>query len=157
MTCGVESKRPRTTPTDSKLSKDEEPMPSSEVTKYRSRIGELLYIAPDRPDVQFVSKGLASFMQVPTKKAWQHLKHVSSYLHGAKHEGILLQVGAKGKSMLNTVDNGNFEIEHGEKSLVEVICDADYAGDQLARKSASSVQFFLHGNMMESYVRSQMA
>ena len=157
---GVEHKKPRATPTDSKstkISKDDEPMPSSEVTKYRSCIGKLLYIGPDRPDVQFVSQGLASFIQVPTRKAWQYLKHVSSYLLGTKNEGILLQVGARGKSVLNTDDDGNFEIENGEKSLIEVICDADYAGDQVTRKSVSGVQFFLNGNMMESYVRSQRA
>lgn len=44
-------------------------MTSENVTKYRSSVGKLLYISPDRPDVQFVAQGLASLMQRPTKRA----------------------------------------------------------------------------------------
>ena len=156
----VEKLKPRTTPTDhnfTKLSKDDEPMEESEVTRFRSAVGKLLYIAPDRPDIQFVSQGLAALMQRPTKAGWKYMKHVSSYLLGTIGEGILLEQGPKGRSML-FVDSGeeHFEWEdEGKKSLLEVICDADYAGQQSTRRSVSSVQIYLNGNMMESYVRCQ--
>jgi hypothetical protein len=38
--------------------------------------------------------------------------------------------------------------------LMEVICDADYAGNRESRKSLSSTQLYLDGNLIESYVRS---
>lgn len=128
------------------------------MTKFRSCIGKLPYIAPDRPDVQFVAQGLASLMQQPTKAGWCYVKHVSSYLFGTRDEGIFLESGPKGRSVLN-IDHvegeRKFEFEDGEKSLLEVFCDADYAGDQRTRRSVSSVQIYLDGNLMESYVRCQ--
>ena len=156
----VEKLKPRTTPTDhnlTKLSKDDEPMEENEVTRFRSAVGKLLYIAPDRPDIQFVSQGLAALMQRPTKAGWKYMKRVSSYLLGTIGEGILLEQGPKGRSMLY-VDSGEEQFEwedEGKTSLLEVICDADYAGQQSTRRSVSSVQIYLNGNMMESYVRCQ--
>ena len=80
------------------------------------------------------------------------------YLFGTRDEGILLESGPKGRSVLN-IDNTDgeqkFEFEDGEKSLLEVVCDADYAGDERTRRSVSSVQIYLDGNLMESYVRCQ--
>ena len=70
----VEKLKPRSTPTDhnfTKLSKDDEPMEESEVTRFRSAVGKLLYIAPDRPDIQFVSQGLAALMRRPRKAGWK--------------------------------------------------------------------------------------
>ena len=97
--------KPRSTPGDgnfTKLKKDDEPMPTTQVTQYRSAVGKLLYIAPDTPDVQFVAQGLASLMPRPTKKGWQAMQHVSSYLLGTMDEGLLLEHGQKGKRVLNT-------------------------------------------------------
>ena len=56
----VENKRFRNTPGDgnfTKLSKEDEPMANEDVTSYRSAVGKLLYISPDRPDIQFVAQG----------------------------------------------------------------------------------------------------
>ena len=161
--CGVTKQKPRTTPTDhkfNKLTKEDEKVAEGEVTRFGSCIGKLLYIAPDRPDVQFVAQGLASLMQQPTKTGWRYVKRVSSYLFGTRDEGILLESGPKGRSVLH-IDNADgersFEFEDGEKSLLEVVCDDDYAyaGDQRTRRSVSSVQIYLDGNLMESYVRCQ--
>ena len=41
--------------------------------------------------------------------------------------------------------------------MLEVVCDADYAGQRDTRKSVSSVQIFLDGCLLESYVKSQRA
>ena len=97
-------------------------------------------------------------MQQPTKAGWRYVKHVSSYLFGTRDEGILLEAGPKGRSVLNinnTDGERKFEFEDGEKCLLEVVCDAEYAGDQRTRRSVSSVQIYLDGNLMESYVRCQ--
>ena len=157
----VEHRKHRTTPGDgnfNRLSKDDEPMKHEDITKYRSCVGKLLYISPDRPDVQYVAQGLAGFMQQPTKKSWQAMQHVSSYLLGTMNEGILFEHGPKGRSMLNDDDNiYEWDFNEEKKSMLEVVCDADYAGQRETRKSVSSVQIYLDGCLLESYVRSQRA
>lgn len=149
----VEQRKCRSTPGDgnfNKLSKDDEPMDYDEITTYRSADGKLLYIAPDRPDVQYIATGLAAFMQKPTKKSWQAMRHVSSYLLGTMDEGLFFEHGPK-------ADENVFEwsIHDDVKGMLEVICDADYAGQRDSRKSVSSVQIYLDGCLLESYVRTQ--
>ena len=41
------------------------------------------------------------------------------------------------------------EAEDKEKRLLEVVCDIDYAGNRNDRKSTSSFQILLDGNLME--------
>ena len=84
------------------------------------------------------------------------MQHVSSYLLGTMSEGILFEHGTKGRCVLNTDDNiYEWDIDQENKSILEVICDADYVGQRDSRKSVSSVQIFLNGCLVESYVRSQ--
>ena len=153
---GVTGRRFRTTPTNSefnKLNKDDDLLDEGERTKYRSVVGKLMYISPDRPDIQYVTQGLASFMQSPTKRAWKFAQHLCSYLLGTKDEGIQMIANPMGTSVLNP--SGNPSWDPDKEHLIEVICDADYAGNQMTRKSLSSVQIFVNGNLMESYVRAQ--
>ena len=153
---GVTRRRFRTTPTRAefnKLSKEDEPLDESEWTKYRSCVGKLMYISPDRPDIQYVTQGLAAFMQTPTKNAWRFVQHLCSYLLGTKHEGVQLIANQMGTSVLNPSANPSWDPDR--EHLIEVICDADYAGNQVTRRSLSSVQIYINGNLMESYVRVQ--
>eukprot|EP00435_Cladocopium_sp_Y103_P046766 s1727_g13.t1 len=74
---GVKSRR---TPGDMDL--DETPVEDfDEIKLYRSGVGTLLYIAGDRPDVQFLVKELASKLQKPTRGAMNTLKRLIGYLH----------------------------------------------------------------------------
>ena len=58
-----------------------------------------------------------------------------------------------GASVLNPSSNPGWDPD--KEHLIEVICDADYAGNQVARRSLSSGQIYVNGNLMESYVRAQ--
>ena len=49
------------------------------------------------------------------------------------------------------------EVDEKEKHLIEVVTDADYAGNKNDRRSTTSFQIFIDGNLMESRVRSQKA
>ena len=154
----VLNRKPRSTPGDgnfTKLKKDDEAIPAAQVTLYRSAVGKLPYIAPDRPDIQFVAQGLASLMQRPTKKGWQAMQHVSSYLLGTMDKGLLLEHGQRGKSVLNTNEDIYEWSVDDSNHLLEVMCDADYAGQRDTRRSVSSAQLCLNGCLMESYVRCQ--
>ena len=62
---------------------------------YRSCVGKLLYLSPDRPDIQFVVQGLAAFMKEPTKRAWKAVQHLCMYLSGTSCKGILLKNSMK--------------------------------------------------------------
>ena len=168
--CNKKKKAPRKTPTTTDFSKlatdpseDEELSPDMQYV-YRSCVGKLLYLAPDRPDVQFVAQGLSSFMKTPTWRAWLYVEHVSSYLFGTRGEGLFMEATWPGRSVLNVNGSSSSHDEYvasagqdgaEEKNLLEVICDADYAGNQRSRKSLSSVQLYMDGNLLESYVRSQ--
>ena len=152
---GVGSKKDKKTPTTSefnKLSKEDEELGGDDVKLFRSCVGKLLYLSPDRPDIQYVTQGLAGFMKTPTKRAWSFVRHLVSYLQGSKYDGVLMKETHSGKSVLNVTDGEGWD---SDGSLLEVICDADYAGNQRTRRSLSSVHFYVNGNLVESYVRGQ--
>ena len=81
------------------------------------------------------------------------MQHVSSYLLGTMDEGLLLEHGQRGKSVLNTNEDIYEWSVDDSNHLLEVMCDA--AGQRDTRRSVSSVQLYLNGSLMESYVRCQ--
>ena len=92
-----------------------------------------MYLAGERPDAQFAIQSLAKFM--------------------ARRFGVRLSSRAKGQTVMDVREAD--EAEDKEKRLLEVACDSDCAGNRNDRKSASSFQILLDGNLMESRVRSQ--
>ena len=88
-------------------------------------------------------------MKEPTKKVWKAVQHLCAYLSGPNYEVILLKKSLKRTRVLNVdglVKNENDMRHH----VMEVVCDADHAGNRSTRKSISSVQIYLDGNLMES-------
>ena len=130
-----------------------EELQGAEVTRYRSVVGRLMYLAGERPDAQFAIQ--ARFMSRPTKQAWNKAWRVCSYLQGTEGYGVRLTARAKGQSVMNVKDSE--EVEDKEQHLLEVVTDADYAGDRNDRRSTTSFQVFIDGNLMESRVRAQKA
>lgn len=57
----------------------------------------------------------------------------------------MLEHGPKGRSVLNVNENMHEWEDDANVNLLEVICDADYAGQKDARKLVSSVQIYLNG------------
>ena len=150
------SKRYRTTPLTPAFNKrDESPkLDPEESTKYRSAVGRMMYMASERPDAQYAIQTLAKSMSAPTKAAWGRAWHVASYLMGTCLWGILIAKSSKGQSVLDVREKDEVETEN-ERHLLEVITDADYAGNKDDRKSTTSFQVFLDGSLIESKVRSQ--
>ena len=121
----------------------------AETSKFRSIVAKMLYIGGERPYCQFAINALAAWMSKPTKTAWRHAEH----LVGTEFYGLLIKSSRCGKSIL---DMGEMqEIEVKKVHLMEVVTDSDHAGDQNSRKSITSFQVFLDGNLMESRVRRQ--
>ena len=145
----------RKTPTNQEFSKkdDSEELQGEDITRYRSVVGRLMYLAGERPGAQFAIQSLAKFMARPTKQAWKNAWHVCSYLQGTQGFGVRLAARAKGQTIMDVRELD--EVESKKKHLLEVVCDSDYAGNRHDRKSTTSFQILLDGNLMESRVRSQ--
>ena len=70
---------------------ESEMLDSEHAAVFRSGLGLALYLAMDRPDIQFTVKTLSSYMARPSVKALSALKHLASYLDGTPEDGLLLQ------------------------------------------------------------------
>ena len=145
----------RKTPTNQEFSKkdDSEELQGEDITRYRSVVGRLMYLAGERPGAQFAIQSLAKFTARPTKQAWKNAWHVCSYLQGTQGFGVRLAARAKGQTIMDVRELD--EVESKKKHLLEVVCDSDYAGNRHDRKSTTSFQILLDGNLMEPRVRSQ--
>ena len=149
------SGKPRKTPCRSDVTEVDvsEQLDGESITHYRSIVGKLMYIAGERPDAQFGIHCLAKFMKSPTTQSLKHAEHMVSYLAGTSDFGVKLKFTKKGRSLLDRRLPG--EVESQEHHLLEIITDADYAGNKVDRKSVSCTHCFMDGNLIESRVRSQ--
>ena len=151
----VYKKAYRKTPLEQNTKDTSEELQGADITKFRSVVGRLMYMAGERPDVQFASQSLARYMAKPTQQAWKTAWHVCSYLQGTEGFGIRLSARAKGQSVMDTREAE--EVEEKQMRLLEIVTDADYAGNKNDRKSTTSFQVFLDGNLMESRVEAKRA
>ena len=87
----------RKTPLEQNHSKrdESEELQGAEITRYRSVVGRLMYLAGERPDAQFAIQNLARFMARPTKQAWNKAWHVCSYLQGTEGYGVRIAAREK--------------------------------------------------------------
>ena len=147
----------RKTPLDANFTKkdDSAELEGAEITKYRSIVGRLMYMAGERPDAQYSIQCLARHMAKLTKNALKNAWHTCSYLFGTGGYGVRLEERKKGQSVMDL--RGTEEVEEAPKHLVEAVTDSDHAGNKNDRKSTTSTQIFIDGNLIDSKVRSQKA
>ena len=125
---------------------------------YRSAVGTLLYMAGDRPDIQFHVKELAGRLQSPTEGAWKALEKLVGYLATTMDMHLVMRSQTKSNSFRNrtrglTTAPMFEEAEH--MWLLEVTCDSDWSGNKQTRSSTSAGCIFLAGNWIHSYARTQ--
>ena len=75
-----------------------------EITRYRSVVGCLMYLAGERPDAQFSIQSLARSMAKPTQQAWKNAWRVCSYLQGTMGFGVRIGLRKKGQSVMDVRD-----------------------------------------------------
>ncbi|XP_062557350.1 uncharacterized protein LOC134222225 [Armigeres subalbatus] len=123
---GMKDCNPAKTPMDPsymKLDNSSNSKPFADITRYRSLVGALLYVAVNaRPDVAVSVSSLGRKVSSPTEMDWTAAKRVVRYLKGTR--GYKLQFGP------------------GKGWSLEGYSDADWAGDQASRKSTSGYTFF---------------
>ena len=155
----VQNRKSKNTPAPTEVQREDrsEELDMKEQSLYRSAVGLLLYVAHDRPDIQFAVRSLASFLQVATRKNWKHLEHLTLYLLGTQEYCFAYQGNAPGTSTLREHPENQEATEFMEKKihLLEVFSDSDWAGDRTTRKSCSGSVFFLNGEYIFSYSRTQ--
>ena len=128
---------------------------------FRSALGLILYIAQDRPDVQFSTKVLATYMAHPCMKALAALKHLASYLEGSSDLGILLR---RCDAYDSTFDRWSEEeiVEpdyRRDRSILTLDAFSDSSwGDERStrtRRSTTSGMVFANGCLILSICRAQ--
>ena len=124
---------------------------------FRSGLGLVLYVAQDRPDIQFAVKVLSTYMTAPSVKAMSALKHLALYLDRTQNDGIKMR-----KSELYEIvfDHWKgFENHESRKDRskynLEAFSDASWGDDKSSRKSTSSGVVFLNGMLICSLCRTQ--
>ena len=125
----------RKTPMDQNfVKKDDSPLlEGGDITKFRSVVGRLMYLAGERPDAQFSIQSLARSMAKPTQQAWKNAWHVCSYLQGTMGFGVRIGLRKRGQSVMDVREED--ETEEKQRHLIEVVTDADYAGNKNDRRS----------------------
>lgn len=107
-----------------------------DVTKYRSLVGGLLYLAViARPDIAVSTAILGRCFSAPSEADWTAAKRVLRYLKGTKE--LFLRLG------------GNCD-----EGLIGY-SDADWAGDPASRRSTSGSAFFYRGGLISWASRRQ--
>ena len=100
-----------------------------EIDLYRSAIGSLIYLSTwTRVDIAYAVSALAAHMANPSREHHVALKHVLHYLHGTRDKGLVYR---------------KFDA-HGINQLYG-FTDADYAGDNVTRRSRSAYVMMMNG------------
>ncbi|KAI3510533.1 hypothetical protein L1887_17599 [Cichorium endivia] len=110
------------------LTKDEEGDPVNP-TEYRSIIGGLRYLTHTRPDIVYAVGIVSRFMERPTVKHLQAVKHILRYIKG-------------------TVDYGLVYTRGSDEKDVTRYTDSDLARDVNDRRSTSGMAFYLNENLV---------
>ena len=134
--------------------KSVKPLAAEKYSVYRTCIGILLYLGPDRPECLYMIKLLSAKTSCPTEHEWHLLRHLVRYLKLHPHRGISLSACNPGR----TVEQrwlGDLGPERGPDAdgsqpfgsghLLESISDASWAGES-DRRSISASVVYLNGN-----------
>jgi hypothetical protein len=112
------------------------PLLPAQVREFRGQVGLIMYLAHDRPDVQFAAKEAARRMSAPLQYDSLRIKRIARYFLG--------------KPVLELV----FEEEKPPLSI-DVPVDSDFAGDTESRKSTSGGFILLGHSVIASWSRTQ--
>eukprot|EP00435_Cladocopium_sp_Y103_P072259 s475_g39.t1 len=142
---------------------DSEMLDAEQTAVFRSGLGLALYLAMDRPDIQFAVKTLSSYMARPSVKALSALKQLASYLDGTADDGVFLQCTEENRCIFDAwredeliAEEINVPNDQAEAKFdLEAFSDNSWADCRSIRRSTSSGLIFLNGAMVLSICRTQ--
>ncbi|CAE7221064.1 RE2 [Symbiodinium sp. CCMP2592] len=123
------------------------PLSPADSKLFRCCIGVLLYVAHDCIDCQYSINMLASKMSAPTELSMKGLRHLVAYMNGTCDEGLMLCNRGERVGLLG--DHFDHDV------LVETFSDANWAGDQVSRKSTSAGVIAVRANVLTTSSRTQ--
>ena len=143
--------KPTPSPANPRKCTDETLLEVEMYAKYRTAIGVLLYLGPDRPDILYAVKVLSSRTTTPRKHEWKLLCHLVRYFKEHDSYGLLVTPSWPGR----TLDQRCLEIEReavhvpgnrfGGDHLLESVSDASWCSEP-GRLSISCSVIYLSGN-----------
>ena len=132
---------------------DEELLLGEQYDIYRTSIGVLLYLGPDRPDILYAVKVLSSRTTTPRNHEWKLLCHLVRYLKKHDDWGLLFTKAWPGRTLeqrclkAERPDGGGYASSNpfdGEH-LLESVSDASW-GSEPGKLSVSCSIIYLNGN-----------
>ncbi|XP_023732693.2 secreted RxLR effector protein 161-like [Lactuca sativa] len=111
------------------LTKDEEGDPVNP-TKYRNIVGGLRYLTHTRPDISYAVGIVSRFMERPTVKHLQAVKHILRYIKG-------------------TIDYGLKYTRCNGEDIVTGYTDSDLARDVNDKRNTSGMAFYLNEDLVK--------
>ena len=160
---GVEKTSGKNTPSPANLHhcKSDELLQDDRYGKYRTALGILLYIGPDRPDILYTVKVLSSRTTTPREHEWSLLCHLVRYLKTHDDRGLLYTTSWPGRTLEQRclqVDEPlqpqeTEENPFGGDHLLESVSDASWSSEP-GRLSVSCSIVYLNGNPI--YITNKM-
>ncbi|XP_074323266.1 secreted RxLR effector protein 161-like [Apium graveolens] len=100
-----------------------------EATEYRCIIGSLRYLTHTRPDITYAVGVVSRFMEKPTVKHQQAVKHILRYVKGTVNYGLAYKNEQSGKILVG-------------------FSDSDLAGDVVDMRSTGGMCFYLNKSLI---------
>ena len=125
--------RPVTTPATQDPVDTTEELPPDLTTKYRTVVGQLLWMGDTHPEILYAVKEAARHNQAPRAGHWCQVKRILRYLRGVK-EMVL-----------------HLDFEEDADMAVQILADASWApGTDEKRKSTTGEAIFLQGVLLHA-------
>ena len=125
------------------MPKTAQPLDAAAHKTYRTAVGKLLFIAHQRPDIQFAVNALARQVAAPTTHDDKSLRHLARYLVGTQSRVQMLV------PMRPSLPKGTL--------LLQGFSDADWATDLVDRRSVSGFALQLCGVTLLTSSKKQSA
>jgi len=121
--------RPSDTPIRAdKISDDEDLGKAVDMGRYQRMVGKLIYLSHTRPDIAYAVSVVSQHSHDPKQKHLNEVYRILRYLKGSPGLGLLFK--------------------KSDKRSVEMLTDADWAGDQDDRRSTSGYVTYVWGNLV---------
>lgn len=139
------------------LENPEDRLSPEDCALFRSGLGLVLYVAQDRPDIQFAVKVLSTYMTSPNVKSMSALKHLALYLDRTRNDGIKMRKAELYETVFDHWKGFENHESRKDRSMynLEAFSDASWGDDKSSRKSTSSGVLFLNGMLVCSLCRTQ--
>ena len=121
---------------ESRVPNEEPKLGPAEHKQYRTIVGKLMFLASERPDIQFCVKECARGVQSPSARNMQRAKRICRYIMGTRDWTLRLEPDR-------------------EIDTLQMMVDSDWATDKVDRRSTSAGVALLGGCTVLSYSRTQ--